>query len=76
MLLPATDGAAAAAIGERLREAVADVPSFHGTDGHLRLTISVGVASATTNDVAQSLVARADAALYRAKGAGRNTVAA
>ncbi len=41
-----------------------------------RLTISVEVATAVANDIAHCLVARADVALYRAKVAGRNMVAA
>ncbi len=76
VLLPGTDAAAAAAIGERLREAAIESPRWSDDGGGVRLTISVGVATSVANDIAQSLVARADAALYRAKGAGRNKVAA
>ncbi len=76
VLLPGTEATAAAAIGERLREAATEAPVWSDVGGHVRLTISVGVATTVANDIAQSLVARADAALYRAKGAGRNAVAA
>jgi hypothetical protein len=40
----------------------------------LPLTISGGVAAASDGDNSQSLLARADAALYGAKAAGRNRV--
>ena len=43
-------------------------------DGH-RVTVSVGVASHREGDEVDALVARSDAALYRAKAAGRNRVA-
>jgi diguanylate cyclase (GGDEF)-like protein len=39
-----------------------------------RVTSSFGVASCRSDDSAASLLARADAALYRAKAAGRNRV--
>ncbi len=76
VLLPGTDGATAAIIGERLREAAAEAPLWGDDGSRLHLTVSVGVACAVPTDVAQAVVARADAALYRAKGAGRNAVAA
>ena len=76
VLLPGADVMAAEGIAERLREDAMNVP-LSGADGsRLRLTISVGVAAAVANESGQSLVARADAALYRAKDAGRNAVAA
>lgn len=40
----------------------------------LPLTVSAGVAEARESDTPESLLARADAALYRAKSAGRNCV--
>ncbi|MBI2823510.1 MAG: GGDEF domain-containing protein [Planctomycetia bacterium] len=45
-----------------------------GTSQASVVTISGGVAAANTQDTAQSLLARADAALYAAKAAGRNRV--
>jgi diguanylate cyclase len=41
----------------------------------LDVTISMGVALAEQNDSAESLVERADKALYNAKNNGRNQVA-
>ena len=44
-------------------------------DGPQRVTVSLGVATLAKSDVGwESLVARADEALYRAKAAGRNRV--
>jgi diguanylate cyclase (GGDEF)-like protein len=64
----ALDGSVAMA--EKVREAVAahDFP----TAGHV--TASFGVATCREDDTAASLLARADAALYRAKAGGRDRV--
>jgi len=66
--------AGAAEIPERLRACVADLP-VPTRSGELRITVSVGAAQLTSLDnSAAALLARADAALYRAKQAGRNRV--
>lgn len=54
----------------KLREAIA-VHDFPGV-GHV--TSSLGIASCRADDTAATLLARADAALYRAKAGGRNRV--
>ena len=59
---------------ERVRVAVEDVALPHPADPSGVLTVSVGVAAGT--DDGATLLARADAALYRAKRAGRNRVMA
>ncbi len=76
VLLPGTDAAVASTIGERLRNAVADVPLVGDNGRRIHVTMSAGVAVSEDQDVAQTLMARADAALYRAKQGGRNRVAA
>lgn len=55
-------------IGERLRHAVRSEPV---ADEHM-LTVSVGVAVYRSGDTPETLVDRADQALYRAKQAGRD----
>ena len=55
-------------LAERLRGTVAAHPFDHGEP----VTVSLGVTQVLPGDDADSLLARADRALYRAKGAGRN----
>ncbi len=72
VLLPHTPLASAAASTERLRTAVEQ----QGKDDPNRPapTISLGVGCFVEGDTVDSLIARVDAALYRAKSAGRNRV--
>jgi len=73
VLLPGTGSAAAMSVAERLRSAVAALsPERMGIAQGL--TLSAGVASSAGNDSFIELMARADAALYQAKQAGRNSV--
>jgi diguanylate cyclase (GGDEF)-like protein/PAS domain S-box-containing protein len=74
VLLPETDGPAARAVAERLREACAEVrlPSALGAR---RLTVSIGAASTLPGEMQiEPALARADAALYSAKAEGRDRV--
>ena len=63
----------AALLGEGVRRAVAALDIRRG-DASVGLTVSVGVAALRSADTLDTLFARADAALYRAKRAGRNRV--
>jgi diguanylate cyclase (GGDEF)-like protein len=79
VLLPNTGLVEAAAVAERLRAAVAgcDVRVPGAARRQIQVTISVGVA--TTREagyLVEDLTALADAALYRAKAAGRDRVEA
>ena len=75
VLLPRTNGRRALKVARRMRKDVAD-SEFHIDDGRsIKLTVSVGLAQAAGSmKNREELVARADAALYRAKRTGRNRV--
>jgi diguanylate cyclase (GGDEF)-like protein len=78
LLLPQTDEAGARNIAERVRAQTADlridVPGAPATEP-IRLTVSIGVAVlGAGGQQLTELLAAADVALYRAKGAGRNQV--
>jgi len=70
--LPFTDAAGAAAVAERLRLAVASTP-FPFEEGR-SLSASVTIGGAAGRACPESLLRRADTALYAAKHAGRNAV--
>jgi len=72
IVLPDADAAHALEACERLRQRVAAHP-WHTLAPGLELTLSLGLTSAPPYD-AQTLTLRADAALHRAKAAGRNGV--
>jgi diguanylate cyclase (GGDEF)-like protein len=74
LLLPGTRLDGALVVAERTRRAVRDilVPGYP----ELRITASLGVAGMLPQDDAESLVHRADSALYQAKHAGRDRVEA
>jgi diguanylate cyclase (GGDEF)-like protein len=65
VILPATELAGAAVFAERLRANIAR---------QLSITVSGGVAMALDEDTPETLVARADAALYESKSTGRNRI--
>jgi len=70
VLLPDTDLVGACRIAERLRAEIAAM----GIPGVGRVTCSFGVAQRRAGEAIDSLVNRADAALYLAKDAGRDRV--
>jgi diguanylate cyclase (GGDEF)-like protein/PAS domain S-box-containing protein len=71
MYLPGVDREAAAAIGDRLREAVqrARIPEQRP------VTVSIGVAQLRPEDSVETWIQNADGAMYAAKRDGRNRVA-
>ncbi|MFA7281435.1 MAG: GGDEF domain-containing protein [Sterolibacterium sp.] len=74
-LLPATDTPDAMKIAERLRQVAEEASLPIGEDGgEASTTISLGVALLQNGDTLDSLFARAELALRRAKQAGRNRV--
>jgi diguanylate cyclase (GGDEF)-like protein len=79
IILPNTDQEGAVTIVEAIRAALQSLQIPHlGSAVAAHITLSLGVACLvpTLNSSCQALVAAADAALYQAKSAGRNTWAA
>ncbi|MFZ2318785.1 MAG: GGDEF domain-containing protein [Pseudomonas sp.] len=73
ILLPGIDAQEGRNIGQRLRESLEQVPSFYSPIGILPgVTASIGLAQMQSRDSLESLIARADKALYQAKQQGRN----
>jgi len=75
VILPETTEEAAREVAERIRRSVAMYP-FASEDGKsVRVTVSVGVATAPENgSTPAALIKQADAALYHSKEEGRNRV--
>lgn len=76
VIMPRTNGDIACLAAERLRRSIC-ASSFiiPGTGHSLDVTVSIGVAAATeADDTAESVIKRADEALYEAKRSGRNRV--
>lgn len=57
-------------LAEKLRQLIA----AHLFAGHLKITMSFGIAQYAPNDTLKSIIARADSALYISKHEGRNKV--
>lgn len=75
LILPGTGAAAAAAVGEKLRRAVADCRVVPGDSIELNITISVGTASMGGSTVGHgALLEASDRAMYAAKREGKNQV--
>ncbi len=80
-LMPATTTLAGRRLAERIRAAVAAGPVEVGRNEFVIITTSIGIASISPDRAARdlktlgdSLMARADVALYRAKSAGRDRI--
>src|SRR5579872_2024026 len=77
VVMPETALSAAVMVAERLRRSVANEPFLIHTAGdRIPVTISLGVAVARQGDTVDTLLQRADDALYQAKNGGRNKVVA
>jgi diguanylate cyclase (GGDEF)-like protein len=81
VLAPALNAEQAMTLAERIRVAVCETPITVAPGALHTLTVSIGVAGVTptreerdVKTIAESLLAEADAALYRAKQYGRNRV--
>ncbi|KAI2684368.1 GGDEF domain-containing protein [Pseudomonas sp. TNT3] len=75
LLLPDTSPEGAMTVLNELRASLAEAPAQYG-DSSIPLRISIGVCCVIPDedDTTASLIARADEALYEAKGLGRNTL--
>ncbi|HJV87648.1 MAG TPA: diguanylate cyclase [Noviherbaspirillum sp.] len=76
-VLPQTDGERAREVATRLLEAVSSAEVRLDDGRTVRFTVSIGLASrARPDDTIDSMLGRADAALYEAKNTGRNRICA
>ncbi|WP_415912000.1 diguanylate cyclase [Neptuniibacter sp. QD37_11] len=74
ILLPSTDVDGAETVAERVRESLQNY-QFILPDGEtIRCSVSIGVTAYTVGDSVQSLMQRADNALYKAKEQGKNCI--
>ena len=73
LLVPDTPLAVGARLAESLRAAIEACP-FHFKGEPVTITVSVGMTAFKTGEHSDSVLKRADQALYRAKNAGRNRV--
>ena len=76
VLLPETPLAGAVAVAERLQRLLTRSPLLERDGRSIGATASFGVAELVEGETADELLRRADAALYRAKAEGKNTVVA
>ena len=75
VLLPATDKEQALVIGDRIRQVVSgDTQDSKDSLIQIPVKISMGVAELAPQGTLDAMIRHADAALYRAKHAGRDTV--
>lgn len=73
LLLPQTPMAAGTQFAETLRAAIEACP-FHFKGERVVITSSIGISAFCTGERGDTVLKRADKALYRAKGLGRNRV--
>jgi diguanylate cyclase len=73
LILPDTDEESAAQMLDRLRAIIAEL-DWSAFSAGMRVTISAGVAELRFNENSDTLLARADGALYASKARGRNRI--
>jgi two-component system cell cycle response regulator len=74
IILPKTNLASAWVVAERLRTIIEKAEMKDSAGNVFTITVSQGLAGWERNEDATSLISRADEALYKAKGKGRNRV--
>jgi two-component system cell cycle response regulator len=75
VVMPDTDAETAAMVAARLVDVIARMAVGSGRMAGVSITVSIGMAALGERDDADSLLARADSALYAAKKQGRNRFA-
>jgi diguanylate cyclase (GGDEF)-like protein len=73
LVLPCASAGQATGMVDRLRKIVAGL-DWTGVSDDLRVTMSAGIGQIRSSETCDEVIARADAALYSAKNAGRNRV--
>jgi diguanylate cyclase (GGDEF)-like protein len=75
VILPQTGSEGAFTIAERIRQRIAETPFLEGHGRRVRITASLGIATFPDHGrTKDDLIARADQAMYVAKGQGKNGV--
>jgi len=74
LIFPETSLQVAQQVAERIRQHIARTP-IHLPEHSIPITISIGLTHFQRSDTQESLLQRADSAMYAAKQAGRNCVA-
>ncbi|MBC8442427.1 MAG: GGDEF domain-containing protein [Deltaproteobacteria bacterium] len=74
LVMPDSTMSAEEGLYERLRAKIADNKMMTRSGG-VSITVSIGITSNTGNETIETMIAKADAALYRAKENGRNQLA-
>ena len=73
-VIPDADEATTLQIAERIRDRISMTPVVFNANYPIMLTATIGVALSQTGDTPETLLRRADLALYRGKRLGRDTV--
>ncbi len=71
LIMPDSTESTENGVYERLRTKIAD-HKLPTRSGGVKITVSIGIANSTGDETADAMIAKADAALYRAKGNGRD----
>jgi len=74
LVMPDSNVPAEKGVYERVRAKIAD-HKMVTRSGEVSITVSIGIASSAGDETADAIIAKADAALYRAKENGRNQLA-
>jgi two-component system cell cycle response regulator len=75
VVMPDTDSALARLVGERVRQRIAGAPFMIAAGSRdIDVTVSIGIATRAPGESIETVMKRADQALYAAKHGGRNRV--